>query len=249
MRYPIISILAFTAATLSYSGFVDAAELEKAKIKAEQSFIDRNEFIYQGNVSYQHGQLTISADKLIRVNNNRKKVSVIGNPVMVTFIDVRGEKTSIQSPEILYWEDSGEIIASGSANDAINIVQTSKQDTLTLTGNKLKANRKTAGGFSFTLTGSPTFFKLQRPQQALIEARAASLSSNGKARQTELRGNVQLRQGDSLMAAASMIYDGETELISAQQSEDGSQRVETEFFWQKEAENQDSYNKDKKEQP
>lgn len=224
-------LLALTLFSLAFSA--QAAELEKARIKAEQSFIDRNELIYEGNVSYQHGALEINADKLVRVNANRKKISVIGNPVIVTFVDIRGEKTKIQAPEILYWEDSGEIIASGSSNTAIKIDQTSKSDRLKLTGNKLKANRKTTGGFSFTLTGNPTRFELQRPAQELIQARANSLSSNGKGRQTQLNGNVQLRQGDSLMAAATMLYNGETQLISAQQSADGSQRVETEFFWEK----------------
>ncbi len=226
-----------------FSLVASAAEVEKFRVNAEQSFadLDNNNITYQGNVSYTHGALSVSADKLVRVQN-AKKITVSGSPVEVVYVDAKGEQTKIIANEILYWEDSGEIIASGATNTAVRINQTSKKDRLKLSGAKLKANRKNASGFSFTLTGNPTRFELQRPGQPLIEARATSLSSNGKGRQTKLIGNVQLRQGDSLMAAASMLYDGETELISAQQSADGTQRVETEFFWNEDNKKEDKEN-------
>ncbi len=226
----LISILFISLISTS----VFAAELEKSRIKSNESFLAKNNSItYQGNVRYTHGALKINADKLSRDPKSRK-INVTGNPVKVTFKDVRGEETQIVTPEIIYFESTGEIVAKSSTQSLIQIEQTSRQDRLKLIGSKLNANRKTSGGFSFTLTGNPTRFELQRPNQPLIEAQATSLSSNGKGRQTRLNGNVKLRQGDSVMAAASMLYDGETELISAQQSEDGSQRVETEFFWDKE---------------
>lgn len=210
----------------------ESAEAEKFRVNSEQSFadLDSGNITYQGNVEYNHGPIAAKADKLVR-EQNAKKVTVSGSPVEVIYIDAKGEQTKIFANEIVYWENSGEIVATGSSNSAIRIDQTSKRDRLKLIGSRLKANRKTASGFSFTLTGSPTRFELQRPGQPLIEAQASSLSSNGKNRQTRLNGDVRLRQGDSLMAAASMLYDGETELISAEQSADGSQRVETEFVW------------------
>ncbi|NVJ66004.1 MAG: OstA family protein [Gammaproteobacteria bacterium] len=240
-----LTILLF-ASLLSFATF--SAEVEKFRVNSEQSFADleNNNITYQGNVRYSHGSLLVNADKLVRVQND-KQVTVSGSPVEVTYVDPKGEQTKIFASEIRYWEDSGEILATGNSNDAIRINQTSKSDRLKLTGRQLKANRKTASGFSFTLTGSPTRFELQRPGQPLIEAKAGSLSSNGKGRQTLLNGNVQLRQGDSLMAAASMLYDGETELISAQQSADGSQRVETEFFWDENDKPQDK--KEEQENP
>ncbi len=207
-----------------------ASDLEKSRIKAEQSFLGKNEITYQGNVSYEHSNLSITADKLVRENKTIKKIIVTGNPVKVFYRDQQGEATEIFAPRISYWEDSGKILADG----PIDIKQTSKQDRLKLSGNELVANRKVAVGFSFTLIGSPTQFHLQQPNQPLIEATADQLSSNGKGRQTQLTGNVKLRQGDSYMAAASMTYDGEKQIVSAQQSQDGTQRVETEFYWDQE---------------
>ncbi|WP_251358047.1 LptA/OstA family protein [Kangiella sp. TOML190] len=212
---------------LSFSPFLVAAQSEKSNIRSDESFLQENKFIYQGNVLYEHDNLEIKAETLIRENKERKKVTVTGNPAKVFYTDNQGEQTEIFAPAIYYWEDSGEILASG----PIDIKQTSKQDRLRLFGNELKANRQVSSGFSFKLTGTPTRFELQQPGLEHIKATANSLSSNGKGRKTLLKGNVKLRQGDSYMAAATITYDGETGLVSAKQSQDGSQRVETEFFW------------------
>ncbi len=212
---------------ITASATLSAAESEKSNIRADESFLKENKFIYQGNVTYQHTNLEIKAETLVRENKERKKVTVQGNPAHVSYHDDQGEHTEIFAPSIYYWEDSGEILADG----PIEIKQTSKRDRLQLSGNRLKANRRVAAGFSFELTGSPTQFRLQQPDSEIIQATANSLSSNGKGRQTHLKGNVKLRQGDSYMAAATITYNGETGLVSAKQSQDGSQRVETEFFW------------------
>lgn len=216
--------------TLVFCSVSFSAELEKSKIKSEQSFLKKGAITYLGNVVYEHGSFLIQADELTREDKIQKKIIVKGNPAKVFYKDLKGENTEIFAPTISYWEDTGEIIAPG----PVNISQTSKKDRIQLSGSQLKANRLKAAGFSFKLTGSPTQFRLKQPGQPIIEATANSLSSNGKGRQTRLTGNVKLRQGESYMAAASMVYDGEKEIISAQQSVDGTQRVETEFFWDKE---------------
>lgn len=213
---------------------LEAAQFEKSRLKAESSYLDASQetttVVYENNVVYQHGQMTIHADKLIKKGEDAGTITAEGNPVKIHYVDALGETTDIDAPSINYEQKTGELAADGN----IKIVQSSAQDTLTLTGNKLRANQRITNGFSFVLTGDPTRFVLKQPNQTAITAVADTLRSNGKDRKTQLVGSVNLSQGSSNTSAALLTYDGATKRISADQSSDGSQQVVTEFFWQDE---------------
>ncbi|NVK20968.1 MAG: OstA family protein [Kangiellaceae bacterium] len=233
--YSFFSLLSLTLG-FSLSFTTQAAELEKSNIKASKSFLDATNgtIIYRGNVIYQHGSMTIKADELMKVGEQAGTLTATGNPVTIHYVDPRGETTDIKAPEISYQQQSGDLAADGT----IEIVQSSNRDTLTLEGNKLRANKNTTQEFNFVLSGQPTRFTLRQPQQQPIVATAAQLRSKGRYKQTELLGNVTFLQGSSNMAAQNLLYDGTTKVFSAGSSSDGSQRVETEFFWQQDSSQQ-----------
>jgi len=213
----------------------NAAEFEKSRLKADNSYLDAAQetvtVVYENNVVYQHGKMTINADKLIKKGEDAGTITAEGNPVLIHYVDDLGETTDIEAPMISYEQKTGELAADGD----IQIVQTSSNDQLTLLGNKLRANnQRVTSGFSFVLTGNPTKFILKQPNQTEITAVADTLRSNGKDRKTQLVGSVKLSQGSSSTSAALLTYDGQTKRISADKSEDGTQRVVTEFFWQEE---------------
>lgn len=224
-------LLATSMTTLS----TNAAEFEKSRLKADNSYLDAAQetvtVVYENNVVYQHGKMTINADKLIKKGEDAGTITAEGNPVMIHYVDDLGETSDIEAPMITYEQKTGELAADGD----IQIVQTSENDRLTLLGNKLRANnQRVTSGFSFVLTGNPTKFILKQPNQTEITAIADTLRSNGKDRKTQLVGSVKLSQGSSSTSAALLTYDGQTKRISADKSEDGTQRVVTEFFWQEE---------------
>lgn len=211
-----------------------ADEFEKSKLRSGNSYIDASQeppiIVHENNVVYEHGQLTIHADKLIKQGEDAGTITAEGSPVKIHHVNELGETTDIEAPRISYQQQTGELAADG----AIKIVQQSKGDMLTLLGNKLRANQRITKGFSFVLTGNPTEFTLKQPNQTEIKAIADTLRSNGKDRKTQLVGSVQLSQGSSNTSAAMLTYDGATKRISANQSADGSQQVVTEFYWQEE---------------
>ena len=210
-----------------------SASLEKSRLRSDNSFFDvqQNIFVYHDNVVYEHGNMTIHAESLTKQGENAGTITALGNPVKIHYVDVNGETTDIVAPKIIYRQQSGELSASGD----IKIVQSSGIDTLTLIGQQLTANQNAVEGFGFILSGAPTEFRIEQPNQPLIFATADQLRSNGKEKQTELVGNVKLQQGDSNMTAAFLTYDGTSKVISAGKSDTGDQRVETEFFWQDES--------------
>ncbi|GAA4363013.1 LptA/OstA family protein [Kangiella marina] len=211
-----------------------AAQFEKSRLKADNSYLDASKgtptVVYENNVVYQHGQMTIHAQKLIKQGEDAGTITAEGSPVKIHYIDELGETTDIEAPSISYEQQTGELAADGD----IQIIQTSEQDQLTLLGNKLRANQRITNGFSFVLTGNPTTFILKQPNQAEITAVADTLRSNGKDRQTQLVGSVKLSQGSSNTSAALLTYDGQTKRISAGQSDNSNQQVVTEFYWQEE---------------
>ncbi|WP_223669420.1 LptA/OstA family protein [Kangiella shandongensis] len=213
---------------------IQADEFEKSKLRSGNSYIDASQeppiIVHENNVIYEHGQLTIHADKLIKQGEDAGTITAEGSPVKIHHVNELGETTDIEAPSISYQQQTGELAADGT----IQIIQKSKGDELTLIGNKLRANQRISKGFSFVLTGNPTQFTLQQPNQTAIKAVADTLRSNGKDRKTQLVGSVQLSQGSSNTSAAMLTYDGATKRISANQSEDGSQQVVTEFYWQEE---------------
>lgn len=200
---------------------------DKARFTADKSFWSREKITYQGNVKYKHLTLSIDAEELVRNYNERKKITVSGNPVKVHYIDANGDKTTIYAPKIHYWEDSGNIKATGK----IEIKQQTRKEKLYLSGNLLTAQRQANKNINFQLSGKPTQFKIIQPNQPPIEAVSDKLVSEGKGQITRLLGNVKLSQGDSFMAAAAMTYDGAKQTVAAEKGVDGSQRVETEFLW------------------
>ena len=215
-----------------------AAQFEKSRLKADNSYLDASKetptIVYENNVVYEHGQMVIYADKLIKQGEDAGTITAEGTPVKIHYVDQFGETTDIEAPSISYEQKTGELAADGD----IQIVQTSEQDKLTLLGNKLRANQRITKGFSFVLTGNPTKFILKQPSQTEITAIADTLRSNGKDRKTQLVGSVKLSQGSSNTSAALLTYDGQTKRISADQSADGSQPVVTEFYWQDEPQQQ-----------
>lgn len=229
-----LTLTLLLSSLLATSFTAQAAQFEKSRLKAESSYLDASQetttVVYENNVVYEHGQMTIHADKLIKRGEDAGTITAEGNPVKIHYVDALGETTDIEAPSINYEQKSGELAADGD----IQIVQSSQQDTLTLTGNKLRANQRITDGFSFVLTGNPTRFILKQPNQTEITAVADTLRSNGKDRKTQLVGSVNLSQGSSNTSAALLTYDGATKRISADQSSDGSQQVVTEFFWQDE---------------
>ncbi|MHC9509859.1 LptA/OstA family protein [Kangiella sp. M94] len=208
---------------------VQAATLEKSRLRSDKSNLDvqKNIIVYRDNVIYEHGNMTIHADSLTKQGENAGTITALGNPVKIHYVDETGETTEIDAPQIIYRQQSGELSASGD----IKIVQSSGIDTLTLLGQQLNANQGTTEGFGFVLSGTPTEFRIEQPNQPAIYATADQLRSNGREKQTELVGNVKLQQGDSNMTAAFLTYDGTSKVISAGKSDSGEQRVETEFFW------------------
>lgn len=229
---PIPKLLLSSLLFIAFSA--QAAQFEKSRLKAESSYLDASQetttVVYENNVVYEHGQMTIHADKLIKRGEDAGTITAEGSPVKIHYVDALGETTDIEAPSINYEQKTGELAADGD----IQIVQSSQQDTLTLIGNKLRANQRITNGFSFVLTGNPTRFILKQPNQTEITAIADTLRSNGKDRKTQLVGSVNLSQGSSNTSAALLTYDGATKRISADQSSDGSQQVVTEFFWQDE---------------
>ncbi|GAA4350412.1 LptA/OstA family protein [Kangiella taiwanensis] len=227
-----ILTLCFTALLLGQPA--QAAQFEKSRLKADNSYLDASKdtptVVYENNVVYEHGQMVIRADKLIKTGEDAGTITAEGSPVNIHYVDEFGETTDIEAPSISYEQKTGELAADGD----ITIVQTSEQDVLTLLGNKLRANQRITNGFSFVLTGNPTKFILKQPNQGDITAVADTLRSNGKDRKTQLVGSVNLSQGSSNTSAALLTYDGQTKRISADQSSDGSQQVVTEFYWQDE---------------
>lgn len=218
---PLSSLLAMS--------LVQAATLEKSRLRSDKSNLDvqKNIIVYRDNVIYEHGNMTIHADSLTKQGENAGTITALGNPVKIHYVDETGETTEIDAPQIIYRQQSGELSASGD----IKIVQSSGIDTLTLLGQQLNANQGTTEGFGFVLSGTPTEFRIEQPNQPAIYATADQLRSNGREKQTELVGNVKLQQGDSNMTAAFLTYDGTSKVISAGKSDSGEQRVETEFFW------------------
>lgn len=230
--------LAFALLTISIfilSAPLTAAQFKKSRLKAGNSYLDTSKemptVVYENNVVYQHGKMTIRADKLIKQGENAGVITAEGSPVDIHYVDQFGETIDIEAPTIVYEQRTGELVADGD----IQILQTSGSDTLTLLGNQLRANKRIKEGFSFVLTGEPTKFILKQPNQKAIIAIADTLRSNGKDRKTQLIGSVKLSQGSSNTSAAQLTYDGQTKRISAGQSADGSQPVVTEFYWQDEA--------------
>ncbi|AOE50503.1 LptA/OstA family protein [Kangiella sediminilitoris] len=213
---------------------VPAAEFEKSKLRSDNSYIEASQepplVVYENNVVYEHGQLIIRADKLIKQGEDAGIITAEGSPVKIHHVNELGETTDIEAPKISYQQQTGELAADGD----IKIIQQSAGDQLTLIGNKLRANQQITDGFGFVLKGSPTQFILNQPNQSEITAIADTLRSNGKDRKTQLVGSVKLTQGSSNTSAAMLTYDGETKRISATQSADGSQPVVTEFYWQDE---------------
>ncbi|WP_417446921.1 LptA/OstA family protein [Kangiella sp.] len=220
---------ALSLSSLLTISFVQAATLEKSRLRSDRSNLDvqKNIIVYHDNVIYEHGNMTIHADSLTKQGENAGTITALGNPVKIHYVDEAGETTDIDAPKIIYRQQSGELSASGD----IKIVQSSGIDALTLLGQQLNANQDLTEGFGFVLSGSPTEFRLEQPSQPPIFATAEQLRSNGKDKQTELVGNVKLQQGDSNMTAAFLTYDGASKVISAGKSDNGEQRVETEFFW------------------
>lgn len=220
---------ALSLSSLLTISFVQAATLEKSRLRSDRSNLDvqNNIIVYHDNVIYEHGNMTIHADSLTKQGENAGTITALGNPVKIHYVDETGETTDIDAPKIVYRQQTGELSASGD----IKIVQSSGVDALTLLGQQLKANQGVTEGFGFVLSGSPTEFRLEQPSQPPIFATADHLRSNGKDKQTELVGNVKLQQGDSNMTAAFLTYDGASKVISAGKSDGGEQRVETEFFW------------------
>lgn len=224
--------LALLLSPLVTVSFAQAATLEKSRLRADKSNLDvqRNIVVYRENVVYEHGNMTIFADSLTKQGENTGTITAMGNPVKIHYVDETGETTDIDAPKIIYRQQSGELSASGD----IKIVQSSGLDTLTLLGQQLTAKQDASEGFGFVLSGSPTEFRIEQPDQPAIFATADQLRSNGKDKQTELVGKVKLQQGDSNMTAAFLTYDGASKVISAGKSDTGEQRVETEFFWEQE---------------
>lgn len=220
---------ALSLSSLLAISFAQAATLEKSRLRSDKSNLDvqKNIIVYRDNVIYEHGNMTIRADSLTKQGENAGTITALGNPVKIHYLDETGETTDIDAPKIIYRQQSGELSASGD----IKIVQSSGIDTLTLLGQQLNANQSTSEGFGFVLSGAPTEFRIEQPDQPAIYATADQLRSNGRDKQTELVGNVKLQQGDSNMTAAFLTYDGTSKVISAGKSDSGEQRVETEFFW------------------
>ncbi|ACV26070.1 LptA/OstA family protein [Kangiella koreensis] len=220
---------ALSLSSLLTMSFVQAATLEKSRLRSDKSNLDvqNNIIVYRDNVIYEHGNMTIHADSLTKQGENAGTITALGNPVKIHYVDVTGETTDIDAPKIVYRQQTGELSASGD----IKIVQSSGIDALTLLGQQLTANQGVTEGFGFVLSGNPTEFRLEQPSQPAIFATADQLRSNGKDKQTELVGNVKLQQGDSNMKAAFLTYDGASKVISAGKNDSGEQRVETEFFW------------------
>ncbi|RDX38254.1 OstA family protein [Kangiella sp. HD9-110m-PIT-SAG07] len=230
----LIHLLILSSVGLLLSQSLTAAQFEKSRLKADNSYLDASKetatIVYENNVVYEHGKMTIHADKLIKQGEDAGTITAEGSPVKIHYIDEFGETTDIEAPSISYEQITGELAADGN----IQIVQSSTQDTLTLIGNRLRANQRITNGFSFVLTGNPTKFILKQPNQTKITAVADTLRSNGKDRKTQLVGSVNLSQGSSNTSAALLTYDGQTKRISADQGSDGSQQVVTEFYWQEE---------------
>jgi lipopolysaccharide export system protein LptA len=237
-QFAALIVLITLILTIATSTVATAAQFEKSRLKADNSYLDASQetptVVYENNVVYEHGQMTIRADKLTKQGEDAGTITAEGNPVKIHYIDEFGETTDIEAPSISYEQKSGELAADGD----IQIIQTSAQDQLTLLGNKLRANQRITNGFSFVLTGNPTRFILKQPSQKEITAIADTLRSNGKDRKTQLVGSVKLSQGSSNTTAALLTYDGATKRISADQSSDGSQQVVTEFYWQDEPTNE-----------
>lgn len=234
MKTLIQSTLLLAVSALFSTTISAAQQFEKSRLKADNSYLDASQetptVVYENNVVYEHGQMTIHADKLIKQGEDAGTITAEGSPVKIHYVDALGETTDIEAPSINYEQKTGELAADGN----IQIVQTSAQDQLTLLGNKLRANQRITDGFSFVLNGNPTRFILKQPNQTEITASADTLRSNGKDRKTQLVGSVKLSQGSSNTSAALLTYDGATKRISADQSADGSQPVVTEFYWQDE---------------
>lgn len=221
--------LSFASLLLVTSLSSFGAELDKSSLTSNHSSIDikNNRIVYSDEVIYKHGGMTIHADRLTRSDSGVIEVS--GQPVKIHYLDELNQTSDISANEFNYQEQTGALSSQGN----IKIVQTSTKDTLTLEGSKLLANKKVSKGFSFVLSGNPTHFTIEQPQQENITVTAEQLRSNGKDRQTQLLGNVKLTQGTSSTAAPILTYDGQSGLISAHQNASGEQRVETEFFWEK----------------
>lgn len=210
-----------------------AARLEKSSLTSNSSWADikNNRIVFSDNVIYKHAGMTIFADQLTRTDQGLIEVS--GKPVKIHYIDKFNQASDISANQFQYQEQTGALKSQGN----IKIIQRSNNDTLTLTGSNLSANKKISQGFSFVLTGNPTHFTIEQPQQEVIHVTAEQLRSNGKDKQTQLLGKVKLTQGTSSTSAPLLTYDGETGLISAQQNNTGD-RVETEFFWEKDSEDE-----------